>query len=76
MEKKLELMRNILRNFGVRMLVYEETLSGLADYDGGCRSRLFQTHDTRRLEEFLRSIEPAILYLIEDSYGCCYCFFR
>jgi hypothetical protein len=76
MERKLGLMRNILKNFGIRILVYDETLSGLADYDGGFRSRIFRNHDPRWLEEFLRSMEPAILYLTEDHYGCYYCFFR
>jgi hypothetical protein len=76
MKKKLELMRNILKNFGVGMLVYDETLSGLADYDGGFRSRIFKDHDPRRLEEFLYSMEPASLYWVKDHYGCYYCFFR
>jgi AraC-like DNA-binding protein len=76
MEERLSLMKNIIRNFGVRMLVYEETLSGLADYDGGFRSRLFRIHDTRRLEEFLRAAEPAVLYLVTDPYGYHYGFFR
>jgi hypothetical protein len=76
MEKKLELMRNTLKNFGVRMLAYDENLSGLVDYDGGFRSRIFKSHDPRRLAEFIRSMEPAILYLTEDHYGCYCCFFR
>jgi AraC-like DNA-binding protein len=75
MEKKLTFMKNIMRNFGVKMIMYNETLSGLENYDDGLRSRLFKTHNTGRLEEFIRSIEPAVLYLTEDPFGCHYCFF-
>jgi hypothetical protein len=75
MEKKLSFMKIIMRNFGVRMLVYNETLYGLENYDDGLRSRLFKTHDIKRLESFIRSLEPEALYLTEDLYGCYYCFF-
>jgi AraC-like DNA-binding protein len=75
MEKKLALMKNVLSDFGIKMRIYDGDLSGLADYDEGLRSRIYKVHDTKRLEEFIRSIEPAVLCLMEDPYGCHYCFF-
>jgi AraC-like DNA-binding protein len=75
MERKMSLMKDVLSNFGVKMRIYDCSLSGLADYDDGLRSRLYKTHDTKRLEDFIYSIEPAVLCLMEDPYGCHYCFF-
>jgi AraC-like DNA-binding protein len=73
--EKLELMANIVKNFGVQARIYDESLSTLEEYDNGLRSRLFQTFDTTRLKDFIRSMEPATIYFTEDLYICQYCFF-
>jgi AraC-like DNA-binding protein len=73
--EKLELMANIIKNFGVQMLVRYEPLSGLEEYDNGLRLRLFSAFDTGPFKEFIRSMESAAIYFIKDQYGCNYCFF-
>lgn len=55
---------------------FDGALSKLEEYDDGLRSRLFQKNDTSRLAESLRVAKPRIIYMIEDLYGCRYCFFR
>ena len=74
--EKGELAAKIVNNFGVQMRIVDESLSGLEEYDKGLRSRLFQNFDTSRLVEFIRSMETAKLYFIEDPYSCHYCFFN
>ncbi|MDR0538876.1 MAG: AraC family transcriptional regulator [Spirochaetaceae bacterium] len=73
--EKLKLMVNIVNNFGVQIRAYGEPFSCLKEYDNGLRVRLFQTFDTARLIEFIRSIEPETMYLTKDLYDCHYCFF-
>jgi AraC-like DNA-binding protein len=73
--EKLELLKNIVKNFGIQMRIYGEPFSDLEEYDKGLRSRIFQTFDTRRFKEFIRSIEPATMCFSEDLYSCHYCFF-
>ncbi|MDR2784369.1 MAG: hypothetical protein LBB83_00480, partial [Treponema sp.] len=53
-----------------------EPLTDLEGYDGGLRSRLFQKHDTGYLAEFLRSTDCSVLYMVEDTYTCHYCFLK
>jgi hypothetical protein len=74
--EKMELMANAVKNFGVQLRIYKEPFAGLEEYDGGLRSRLFQTFDTGRLFVFIRSMETATLYFTEDRYGCHFCFFK
>jgi AraC-like DNA-binding protein len=73
--EKLELVENVVKNFGVQMRFYREPLSGLEEYDKGLRLRLFQTFDTTRLVEFICSIEPGVICFTEDLYNCHYCFY-
>jgi AraC-like DNA-binding protein len=73
--EKLELLTSIVKNFGVQIRIYGEPFSDLEEYDKGLRSRIFQTFDTGRFKEFIRSIEPATMCFAEDLYGCHYCFF-
>jgi hypothetical protein len=61
--------------FGIRMRCYGEDFTGLEDFDEGLRSRIFQKTDTSALAEFLRGMEEKAMYLWNDAYGCCYCFF-
>lgn len=75
MDRKLALMADVVKNFGVRMSVYEEPLSSLEEYDNGFRLRIYQRFDIKPLEEFLRSLDTAGIYLTEDIYSCHYCFF-
>jgi hypothetical protein len=70
--EKLELVENIVKNFGVQIRIYKEPFAGLEEYDNGLRSRLFQTFDIRPLVEFIRSMKTAELYFTEDLYGCHY----
>jgi hypothetical protein len=73
--EKPELLTGIVENFGVQIRMYREPFAALEEFDKGLRSRIFQTFDTGRLKEFIRSIEPATMCFTEDLYGCHYCFF-
>jgi hypothetical protein len=73
--EKLELLMDIVKNFGVQIRTYGEPFSDLEEYDNGLRLRIFRTFETSRLKDFIRSIEPATMCLTEDLYGCHYCFF-
>jgi hypothetical protein len=73
MEKNLAFLENMAQCFGVTMRVFSEPLPDLENYDGGLRSCLFQNHDTGPLAKFLRSMDNAVLYILEDTYSCHYC---
>ena len=73
MEKNLAFLENMVQCFGVTMRVFDEPLSDLENYDGGLRSCLFQKHDTRPLAEFLRAMDSAVIYILEDIDSCHYC---
>jgi hypothetical protein len=75
MEKTFDFIQKLVMSFGVRMRCYGEDFRGLEDFDDGLRSRLFQKPDTAVLAGFLRDMEEQAMYLWNDVYGCCYCFF-
>jgi AraC-like DNA-binding protein len=76
MGKMLELIGDAVNAYDVKLRRYGKDLAGLAEYDDGLRSRIFQQHDTSVLAASIRAMEPGVLYFTEDVYGCCYCFFR
>jgi hypothetical protein len=76
MLQKLSLVENILRNFGIGMALYDESMVGLERYDNGLRAKIFQDFDFKDVGNFLRSMESGYLYFTEDQYSCRHCFFR
>jgi hypothetical protein len=74
-ESLLNLLEETAMAWGVRMRRYDESLTGLVNYDEGLRTRLFPGYDFASLAESLRGIEQDTVYLSEDSYGCHYFLF-
>jgi AraC-like DNA-binding protein len=75
METIMDLLSDVIKAYGVQMNLYGKPLSGLDNFDGGLRSRLFKSYDTTPALKFLQAMVPAIVYLIKDAYDCQYCCF-
>ncbi|MDR2417470.1 MAG: helix-turn-helix transcriptional regulator [Treponema sp.] len=72
----LEIIGDAVNAYGVKIAVYGKDLAGLAEYDDGLRSLIFQRHDTGVLAASIMAMEPGVLYFTQDVYACRYCFFH
>jgi AraC-like DNA-binding protein len=74
--KTLYLLGETLHAWGVNIRFYGQDLSGIEDFDGGIRSRLFQKIDTVNLAREIRKLAHSEVVMLEDTLECHYCLFR
>jgi AraC-like DNA-binding protein len=75
-DKTLYLLNETMHAWGIKMEFYDTELHGIAEFDGGIRSRLFQNNDAADLMTAIRKMPDGTVTMLEDFLYCRYCLFR